>query len=167
MDNQEKNGDSRNLIIRGETVFAEKGALVCALFMLMLFLWNQFRYGMNMMIFIIPLTLMCLYLVIVCTVPEYYCFTESELEIRRRWGVIRRISYHSVFNLESSVHDSSINLLQGNKVKLYYLNNGRKTLSVCRPVDVETFTDILRERCAEFNEDTENNSRLEVFFKNN
>ncbi len=164
MNSQEYKKTTDPIIIHGETGIAEKGALACDVFMLIIFLWNQLRYGMNMLYLIIPLVFIGLYLVLFYLKPEEYYFTNEAVEIHHKWRKTRFIPYDSVFNIDSSVHDSFINLLQNNWVKLYHLKNDKKALTICKPHDVETFVSIIKDRCPEFCEEDTEKSRLEVFF---
>lgn len=154
-------------MIKGESGNTEKAALVCDIIMLAVFLWNQIRYGLNMLYLIIPLTLIGLYLFIFCVVPEEYRFDENSIKICHRFRKTVEISYQAVFNYEAAKKDSFINIGNSNKVKLYYQVDGKKKAVICRPRDVESFVDLVKTNCPEFNEDSDKKSRIEVFFENN
>ena len=157
----------RKVELPGESSGLDKGALVCDLLMLGIFLWNQIRYGMDMLFLIIPLTLVGAYLLLFCVFAETYCFAETALEIQHRFRKTVAIPYDCVFNFEASAHDSFINILQSNKVKVYYTQGKGKKTIVCMPRDVETFVETLKWNCAEFHEDHKDVSKLEVFFNHN
>ena len=156
----------QKLSLQGETGGLEKGALVCDGIMLAIFLWNQLRYGMNMMFLIAPLTLIGVFLFAFGVTPETYCFTENGLEIIHKYRKTKRIGYDTVFNFEASARDSFINITNKNLVKVYYTAGRKKCLAVCRPCDVESFVEALKANCCEL-QDTAKNSRLDVFFRHN
>ncbi len=153
--------------IKGESGNTEKAALVCDIIMLSVFLWNQIRYGLNMLYLIIPLTLIGLYLFFFCIVPEEYCFDESSIKICHKFREAVEIPYQTVFNYEAAKKDSFINIGNSNKVKLYYQVDEKKKAVICRPRDVESFVNLLKSNCPEFHEDSDKKSRIEVFFDNN
>lgn len=155
---------NKEMTIRGEASGIDKGALVCDLIMLGILLWNQLRYGMNMLFLIIPLALIGVYLVLFGMVAETYCFTKNSLEIRHKFRKTVEIPYETVFNYESSTRDSFINITQRNLVKVYHTVGTKKKLAVCRPCDVESFVNALRTNCSEFHEEPRK-SRLDVFFE--
>ena len=154
----------KQLTIRGQASGTDKAALVCDVIMLAVFLWNQIRYGMDMLFLIIPLALIGMIIVVFGIIPERYCFTETSLEIAHRFRKKLNIPYDAVFNYEAAGRDSFINITQHNMVKVYYTAGGKKRVSVCRPCDVETFVDALKNNCVEFH--TERSSGLDVFFEN-
>ena len=98
-------------------------------------------------------------------IPERYYLTETSLEVWHLTKRIAHISYESVFNLEAISRDGFVNLLQENKVKVYHYAGKSKKLTICKPRDVYTFTEELKKRCPEFDDNTQN-SKLEVFLKN-
>lgn len=152
------------LVISGEVGRLEIGAVVCDVFILGVFIYDQIFYGMNMWFLILPLIVIGLYLVLFGIVPDRYHFTETSLEIWHFSNKIANISYGAVFNLEVIARDGFANLLQENKVKVYHTTGKSKKLTVCKPCDVYTFEKELKKRCPEFVEDTQN-SKLDVFFK--
>ena len=152
------------MTIRGEANGMDKGALVCDVIMLAILLWNQLRYGMDMLFLIIPLALIAVYLVLFGMVPDTYCFTKDSLEIVHRFRKKVKIPYETVFNYESSARDSFVNITQRNLVKVYHTVGTKKKLTACRPCDVESFVDALRTNCSEFHEEPRK-SRLDVFFE--
>ena len=116
---QEETGRSiRRITLPGESSLLDKGALTCDLVMLGIFLWNQIRYGMDMLFLIIPLVLLGIYLLLFCVYPEEYFFTDAGLEVHHKFRKMVVIPYDAVFNYEASSHDSFINILQNNKVKV-------------------------------------------------
>lgn len=153
----------RLLTIHGETSSADKGALVCDLLMIGIFTWNQIRYGMNMLFFIVPLVLIGLWLASFALIPEIYHFTASALEITHKFRKAVKIPYEWVFNYEASVHDSFVNILHRNTVKIYYTEDGKKRMVLCRPRDAEAFVDALKANCPEFCVEG-SDSKLQVFF---
>ena len=155
------------LTIKGEAGKTEKAALVCDMIILAVFLWDQIRYGLNMLFLIIPLAAIGLYLALFCVVPEEYCFSEDSLRIQHRFRKPVSIPYASVFNYEASAKDSFINIGRSNKVKLYYELRGKKRAALCRPRDVETFVETLIKKCPEFREEPGGKSSIEVFFDKN
>lgn len=165
MNKQNSAGIAGECIFKGETGGMDKGALVCDLLMLAICLWNQVRYGMDMMFLIVPLALIAVYLVMYGCVPEEYCFAESALEIRHRFRKTVCIPYDAMFNFEASERDSFINISHSNRVKLYHTAGKSRRLTVCRPCDVGGFTDMLKRMCPEFCMDEGKTSRLEVFLK--
>lgn len=160
----EFNHPIRKIAIQGESSFLDKGAFVCDLVMLGVFLWNQIRYGMDMLFLIIPLALLGTYLLLFCVYPEEYRFTDAGLEVHHKFRKMVVIPYDAVFNYEASSHDSFINILQNNKVKVYYTQEKQKKMIQCLPGDVESFVEALKWNCAEFHEDEQEKSKLEVFF---
>lgn len=155
------------LTIKGEAGGTEKAALACDIIILTIFLWDQLWYGLNMLYLIIPLVAVGLYLVLFCLVPEEYCFTDESLRILHRFRKVVSIPYISVFNYESSVKDSFVNIGRSNKVKLYYELFGKKKAVLCRPRDVETFVEAIKKNCPEFHEVPDKNRSIEVFFDKN
>lgn len=158
--------NNKPLTLRSEVSSADVGALVCDVVMLAIFLWNQLYYGMDMLFLIIPLALIGVYLAVFCVVPEAYCFAESALEITHPLRKTVRISYETVFNFDAVAHDSFVNILQGNRVKLYHTVGKTKKLTICRPRDIIKFTDMLKQNCPEFQTEATQRNRLEVFFEN-
>ena len=150
--------------IPGESSHADQGALICDVLMLVIFLWNQLYYGLDMLFLIIPLALIGIYLGVFCVITETYCFTETALEIRHPIRKTVRIPYDTVFNFDATAHDAFMNLLQSNKVKLYHTVGQRKRLTICRPRDIMTFTDALKQKCPEFHAEDSKPNRLEIFF---
>ena len=150
---------------RGKPSSAEKASLVCDVFILLIFLWDQLRYGMDMLALIVPLFAIGVFLAFSIAFPEEYSFTEDMLEIGKKWHAPIKIPYESVFNYESVSHDSFINLLMENKVKVYFTDRGKKKVKTCLLGDVDSFVEALRTRCPEFQE--EQKSKLEVFFTGN
>ena len=139
-------------------------ALVCDVIMLLIFLWNQLRYGMNMLFLIIPLALIgALFAFFVIKPPEYR-FTEESLEISRWFLKPVAVSYESVFNYDADARDSFINSGFGGRVKLYYESKGKKAALICRPVDPRGFEDALKARCPGLSDDIPS-GRRDVFFK--
>lgn len=156
-----------NLTLSGESSNIDKGALVCDLIMLGVFIWNQIFYEMDMLFLIIPLVLVGIYLVLFCIMTDEYCFTESSLEIRHRYRRTVLITYDSVFNFDASAHDSFINILQSNKVKVYYTESKKKRMILCRPKDVASFVEALKQNCPEFSEEKREKTKLDVFLNKN
>jgi len=152
--------------IRGESGKAEKGALICDGVMLAVFLWTHIRHGLDMLPLIVPLALIGIYLAMFGVIPETYCFTETALRITHRFRKDFEIPYDAVFNLEASAHDSFIRISYENKVKVYYMVGKKKRLVMCKPCDVDSFVEALKANCPEFHDDEQEESRLEVFFKN-
>lgn len=155
------------LTIKGEAGNTEKAALACDVIIFAVFLWDQIRYGLNMLYLIIPLAAIGLYLAIFCIVPEEYCFGDDSLRIQHRFRKTFLIPYVSVFNYESSAKDSFINISHSNKVKLYYELCEKKKVVLCRPRDVETFVEMIIKKCPEFREESDNKKRIEIFFDKN
>lgn len=155
---------NKEITIRGEASGMDKGALLSDVIILGILLWNQLRYGMNMLFLIIPLTLIGIYLILFGMVPDTYCFTKDSLEIVHKFRKRVKIPYETVFNYESSARDSFINITQRNLVKVYHTVGNKKKLTVCRPCDVESFVDALRTNCREFHEEPRK-SPLDVFFE--
>lgn len=152
---------------RGESSASDVGALVCDLIMLGVFVWNQIRYGMNMLFLIIPLALLGIYLLLFCVLPEQYHFSEALIEVRHTFRKTVSIPYDAVFNYEAASRDSFINLLQKNRVKIYYFQNKKKKVMICMPRDVASFVETLKWNCPEFYEEPNEKSKLEVFFNSN
>lgn len=163
---EESNHSIRKIKLPGESSHLDKGTLACDLIMLGIFLWNQICYGMDMMFLIIPLALLGTYLLLFCVYPEEYCFADTGLEVHHKFRKTVVIPYDAVFNYEASSHDSFINILQSNKVKVYYAQARQKRMIQCLPRDVESFVEALKWNCAEFHEDKQEKSKLEVFFNN-
>lgn len=164
--NHNTTASPRLLTIRGEVNKSDLGALVCDVVMLAIFLWNQIRYGMNMLFLIIPLFCVGVFIVVFGIVPEQYRFGETSLEIVHRFRKDTKIPYETVFNYDALAHDSYLNILQGNTVKVYHTVGGKKKLTVCRPQDVESFTEVLKINCPEFHSKEKGQVSLEVFFDN-
>lgn len=155
----------KRLTLKGESAAGDWGALVCDGIMLAVFLWNQLYYGMNMLFLILPLAAIGVYLILFGVLPEYYSFGQSGLVIAHRFRKEKQIPYECVFNYEDSRHDGFINILQNNGVKVYYYTpKGKKAVAMCRPRDVDTFVEMLKEKCPEFHSDDSANTRLSVFF---
>lgn len=150
-------------IIGGEVSRSEIGALVCDVLLLCIFLYNQIFYGLDMWFAILPLLAIGIYLVLFGAIPEQYRFAESSLEVWHLGFKIADIPYEAVFNCEAKSRDNFINLLQDNKVKVYYTAGKTKKVTTCRPRDVAAFETELKNRCPEFKEDGLK-SKLEVFF---
>lgn len=150
-------------VIQGESSGLDKGALVCDGIMLAICLWNQLRYGMDMLFLIIPLVGIGAFLFVFGVMPETYHFTDHALEIVHKFRKTKYIPYETVFNYEASARDSFVNITQKNLVKVYYTEKGKKQLVLCRPCGVETFVDALKANCSEFHEE-QKQSRLDVFF---
>lgn len=142
----------------------ETGALVCDLFMLAIFFWNQIVYGMDMLVLIVPLTLIGLWLLFFCVFPETYRFTEEALEITHRFRKTVIVSYGSVFNYDAESRDGFINLLQSNRVKIYFTRRKKRQVVICTPRDVDGFVETLKNNCPEFDIPEKEESRLNVFF---
>jgi hypothetical protein len=92
-------------------------------------------------------------------------FREDALEIHHKFKKTVKIEYESVFNYDSTVKDSFINIFQSNSVKVYYTVETKKRVTLCSPKDVSSFVDTLKWNCPEFWEDSTKRSGLEVFFK--
>lgn len=150
----------------GEVSGVEVGALACDLLMLGIFLWDQIVHRMDMLFAIIPLTLIGLWLFF-WVFPETYRFAEEGLQITHKFKKTVTVPYGAVFNYEATARDGFLNLLQGNRVKLYY-TQGKKRLAVtCLPRDVSGFVETLKTNCPEFWEPDREKSRLAVFFAEN
>ena len=149
--------------INGTTCRTDICAFTCDMLLLCVFLYNQIFYGMNMWFLILPLFLIGIYLAFSGFVPEKYFFTETSLEIRHGFYKVTDIPYEDVFNLEAKGKDNFINLLQENRVTVYYTAGKRKKASVCRPENIHVFEEELKKRCPVFN-GNEQKSRLSVFF---
>ena len=148
----------------GETNVADKGVLFCDLLMIGMFTWNQLRYGMDMLFLIIPLVLIGIWIAIFGLIPESYRFADLTLNVVHKFRKTLQIPYEKVFNYEATSHDTFINILRRNTVKVYYYTAaGKKRVALCSPRDVETFVEVLRAKCPEFYEE-EPNSSLKVFF---
>ena len=156
---------ARTLTLIAESSTFDKGALICDVIMIGIFLWTQLFYQMNMLFLIIPLTLVGIYLVLFCVVPEKYHFGEDALEIHHKFRKTVKIAYESVFNYDSTTKDSFINIFQSNSVKVYYTVETKKRAILCTPKDVSSFVEILKWNCPEFWEDSTKQSSLEVFFQ--
>lgn len=154
------------LLLKGESSGSDKLALICDVLMLGILLWNQLYYGMDMLFLIIPLGLIGIYLLLFCTTPESYRFADSSLEIVHPLRKTVRIPYDTVFNFDMTAHDSFINITQGNKIKLYHTVGKTKRLTICRPHDIITFADMLKQNCPEFHAEEPKTNRLDVFFEN-
>lgn len=154
------------LLLKGESGSSEKIALVCDVLMLAILLWNQLYYGMDMLSLIIPLALIGAYLVLFAVTAESYRFTADSLEIVHPLRKTVSIPYVAMFNFDMTAHDSFINITQGNKIKLYYTVGKTKRLTICRPRDIMTFADMLKQNCPEFHTEQPKANRLDVFFEN-
>lgn len=154
------------LLLKGESGSFEKIAMVCDVLMLAILLWNQLYYKMDMLFLIIPLVLIGVYLVLFGVTAESYRFTADRLEILHPLRKTVSIPYDAVFNFDTTVHDSFINITQGNKIKLYYTVGKTKRLTICRPRDIMTFADMLKQNCPEFHTEEPKSNRLDVFFEN-
>ena len=143
----------------------DKCALLCDCFMLAICIWNQFRYSMNMLFLIVPLTLIGIGLIIFGIVSEQYHFTETTLEITHRFRKKLVIPYASVFNYEALARDPFLFITQQNTVKVYYSVGNKKRMFMCRPKDAPTFVEVLRNNCVEFHADAQKKSKLDVFFE--
>ena len=152
--------------MQGEPGSTETCALVCDVLLLAMFLWNQLCYGMNMLLLIIMLLLIGVYLAIFGVIPEAYRFADRGLEIVHPLRKSVWIPYEAVFNFDATIHDSFINLLQGNKVKVYHIDGKTKKATVCRPRNAGAFVDVLKQKCPELHTDANANHRLETFFEN-
>ena len=153
-------------VIPGESSSLDKGALICDGIMLVICLWNQIRYGMEMWFLIIPLAFIGVFLYMFGVVPETYHFTKNTLVITQRFRKEKKIPYEAVFNYESSSRDAFINISQSNSVKIYYTVGKKKKVEFCKPCNVETFVDALKMNCNEFHGE-EKKSQLDIFFNNN
>ena len=154
----------KTLTLTGEVNKKDLAAFLCDLLMLGVFLYNHIFYDLNMWFGIIPLLIIGIYLGLFCVIPEKYRFTETSLEIWHLCFTVTTIPYTSVFNYEFTQKDHFINLLQDNKVKVYYTKNNSKRLTVPRPKDVHAFVGELKKRCPEF-EDNNQPGKLDVFWK--
>ena len=153
------------LTFYGQVNRTETVAFVCDVFLLAMFLMDQFIYGLNMGVLILPLTLIGLYLLFFGALPERYVFTKETLEI---WNIACKtasIPYQNVFNLDITRKDGFVNVIRQNKVKVYYTTGKKKKLIICNPRVVDDFSDELKKRCPEFEVDWKN-SNLKVFFEN-
>ena len=153
--------------IKGESGFAEKVSFACDVFILAILLWDQIRYGLNMLYLIIPLIIIGAYLFFFCVIPEEYIFSNESLVINHIIRKPVKIMYDSVFNYEASKRDGFINIWQSNRVTLYYQKANSKMAVVCRPCDVETFVELIKTNCKEFQETIIGHSQIEVFFDDN
>ena len=153
------------LIIRGEVENFEIGAFACDVILLAIFLCNELCYGMHMPFLTIPLFLIGLYFLLFELIPEQYCFTDTALEIRHRFRKTTVIAYDAFFNFEATEHDSFINILRNNSVKVYYTVGKSRRATVCRPRNVSAFTDALKKYCPEFQAEEQTDSRLNIFFE--
>ena len=156
--------NKKEKVLPGEASGMDKSALICDLVMLGIFVWNQLRYGMNMLFAIIPLAVIGVYLLLFGVLPETYCFTQTALEIRHKVRRTQLIAYEEVFNYEASSKDTFININQHNVVKIYYMAGKKKRVVSCRPCDVETFVEILKANCPEFDVPSQP-SCLDVFLE--
>ena len=152
------------LIMSGEIGRGELAAVACDALLLIVFLYNQIFYGLDMWFLILPLFGIGLYLTAFGILPEKYHFTETTLEVWQLSLKVATIPYEAVFNLEQKATDGFVNLLQENKVKVYYTAGKTKRLALCKPKDTDAFTKELKNRCPEFKEDGQK-SKLDVFFK--
>ncbi|MBR5236739.1 MAG: hypothetical protein IKW06_05165 [Clostridia bacterium] len=150
------------LILRGEVGRTEFGAVACDVLLLGVLIYNQILHGLNMWFLILPLVLIGFYLVVFGILPERYCFTASSLEIWNFFYKVDCISYETVFNLEAKSRDNFVNLLQENKVKLYYSKGKSHRMVICKPKNVHAFVEELKGRCPGLAED-ESESKLESF----
>ena len=157
--------DASSPVIRGEAERSVIGALVCDAVLLGILLWDQIFYGMNMWFAIIPLLVIFLYLAYICFFPEEYCFTETSLEVRRLFCKTACIAYDGVFGLETKSRDRFVNLMQDNKVKVYYTSGSKKKMVICRPRDVYAFAEEMKKRCPELSEEEKPITGLDVFWK--
>lgn len=155
----------RTLTIQGKSGGGDIGALVCDIIMVVILLWNQIRYGMDMLFLIIPLILIGFGIVVFGIIPETYCFTETALEVTHKFHRTVRIPYETVFNFDAAAQDRFINILRSNTVKVYHTVGKKKKLTVCAPQDVEGFVDALKANCPEFHVQGQKKSRLAVFFE--
>ena len=154
------------LILKGEASSSDKLALICDVLMLGILLWNQLYYRMDMLFLIIPLLLIAVYFVLFGITAESYRFMADRLEIVHPLRKTVRIPYDTVFNFDMTAHDSFINITQGNKIKLYHTVGKTKRLTICRPHDIITFADMLKQNCPEFHTEQPKTNRLDVFFEN-
>ena len=166
MKQQRQNNTSGQLTFRGDAGGVEIGALACDALLLAIFLWNQLRYGMDMLFLILPLFMIGVYLTIFGVIPETYRFSGSGLEIMRPLRKTACIPYDAVFNFDAAIHDNFINLLHENKVKVYHMDGRVKRVTVCKPKDAGSFVEILKLSCPELHTDTTSDHRLDVFFEN-
>ena len=142
-----KMNNDKCLTIQGESGAGEWGALICDSIMLAIFLWNQLYYGLNMLFFILLLAAIAVYLVLFGILPELYNFDENALSISHRFRKEKQIPYESVFNYDASKRDGFVNILQSNNVKVYYYTaKGDKAVALCKPRDVDTFLEMLKEK---------------------
>lgn len=161
---QKRKEAEASLIIRGEADRGDLGTLICDALLLGVFFYNQIFYGLDMWFVILPLLAIGLYLVFFGIIPDQYHFTETALEVRHLFCKTVSIPYVAVFNLEAKERDNFVNLLQENKVKVYYAVGNAKKLTVCKPRDVYAFVQELKKRCPEFDEDGQE-SKLKPFFE--
>ncbi len=152
-------------VICGEVEKFGVGAFVCDVILLVIFLWNELRYGVHMHFLTVPLFLLGLYFALFELTPEQYCFTDTALEIRHRFRKTTVIAYDVFFNFEATVHDSFVNILRNNSVKVYYTVGKSKRATVCRPRNVDAFVNALKRYCPEFQTGEHTDSRLNVFFE--
>ena len=153
------------LVILGQINRIETAALVCDVLLLCVFVVDQVFFSLNMWLLILLLLIIGLYLFLFGLFPERYIFTPEALEIRNLIYKSGSIPYNDVFNLEITRRDRLINLVQQNKIKVYYYTTGNnKKLVICRPRDVDSFSEEMRKRCPEFDDDWQESS-LNVFFK--
>lgn len=153
------------LIITAGIGYAETGALVCDVFLLCMFFYNQIFHGLNMWFVIVPLLIIGLYLTFFGIIPEKYHFTDNSIEVWQLGRKSAAVSYESVFDYEATVRDNFINLLQENKVKIYYTSGKTKKMTICKPHNVHIFVEELKKRCIQLSKDT-HDGNLKVFFKN-
>lgn len=155
--------DKKTVTIPGRVSKGDLGALICDGVMLVILLWNQLYYKMNMLFLILPLFLVAVYLGAYELTPETYFFAEDALEITHLIRKKVRICYDAVFNYEASTRDFFMNLRQSNWVKVYYMAGKKKKVALCRPRDPELFVEALRRNCPEF--EMQEETKLEVFFE--
>ena len=141
------------LIFRGEVGRTEFGAVLCDVLLLGVLIYNQIFHGLDMWFLILPLVIIGLYLVVFGIIPERYCFTATSIEIWNLFFKVDSILYETVFNLEAKSRDNFVNLLQENKVKVYYVKGKSHRLVICKPQNVHTFVEELKNRCPRLVED--------------
>lgn len=153
-----------SIVISGKADNRDILVLACDHFILGVFLWDQLRYGMDMLFIIIPLAAIAVYLIWNVLEPEQYCFTDTKLEIRQSLRHPTIILYENVFNMDVTKHDDFVNISRDDTVKLYYTKGKRKTTIICRPTETDRFIELIRTNCSVFHLDTFPKSDLDILF---
>ncbi len=151
--------------IRGKIRPTDLVAFYCDLFMLVLLIWTQIKYGLQLLFLILPLLSIGIYLALFCLIPESYAFEIDALMIRHPFRKQKAISYTAVFNYEYAVSERFSRIKGNAQGKVYYTANGKNKMAVCLPEDGNRFSEAIYCNCPVFQEENGEKSRLETFLR--